>query len=279
MNTNIETLPFDLSPSRLDVVRLVQVTDSHIFADPDGCLLGLNTRESFEAVCARVDREEWRPDALLATGDLSQDASPEAYKYLADYFQDLKIPSFWIAGNHDNPEAMEMFLSNAKVSAAKHLFVGHWQVILLDSSVPGKVHGELADKELEFLDKALSRYKDKHSLVVLHHQPIDVGSKWLDNIGLKNHQAFHKIIKKHSNVKSVLWGHVHQEFQKMIDGVSWIASPSSCVQFKPGSEDFSADTQAPGYRYLNLYSDGRIESVVHRIDNIEFTVDYSIKGY
>jgi len=279
MSTNIETLPFDLSPSRLDVVRLVQVTDSHIFADPEGRLLGLNTRESFEAVCARVSCEEWRPDALLATGDLSQDASPEAYKYLADGLLDLAIPSFWVAGNHDNPDAMEMYLSNSKVSSAKHLFIGHWQIILLDSSVVGKVHGKLSQSELDFLEKVLARYPDRHSLVVLHHQPVKINSRWLDDIGLKNHQAFKEVIKKHQNVKGVLWGHIHQEYQKVIDGVSWIASPSSCVQFTPGSKDFSADTKAPGYRYLDLYSDGRIESVVHRIDNIEFTIDYSVKGY
>jgi len=278
-NTNIENLPFDITPSRMDVVRLVQVTDSHIFADPKGCLLGLNTRESFEAVCERVAKEEWRPDALLATGDLAQDSSPESYKYLADYFYQMDIPSFWIAGNHDNPKTMDMYLSNGRVSSAKHLFIGHWQVILLDSSVVGKVYGELDKSQLDFLEKTLTRYQDKHALVVLHHQPVSIGSEWLDNIGLNNKDEFLEIIEKFKHVKGVLWGHVHQEFQKMINGVCWIASPSSCVQFKPGSEDFCADTKAPGYRYLNLMSDGRIESVVHRIDNIEFTVDYSIKGY
>ncbi len=279
MNGNIETLPMDLSPSRLDVVRLAQVTDSHIFADPDGCLLGLNTRESFEAVCARVSREEWKPDALLATGDLSQDASPESYKYLADHLYTMDTPCFWVAGNHDNSDAMEMYLSNGRVSPAKHLLIGHWQVILLDSSVAGKVHGELDESQIEFLEKTLKRHKDKHTLVVLHHQPISIGSLWLDNIGLKSPKPFVDIIKKNSHVKGVLWGHVHQQFEKQINGVRWIASPSSCVQFEPGSKSFSADTKAPGYRYLNLYSDGRIESVVHRIDNIEFTIDYSVKGY
>lgn len=278
-NTNVENLPYDITPSRMDVIRLVQVTDSHIFADPEGCLLGLNTRESFEAVCERVAKEEWRPDALLATGDLAQDSSPESYKYLADYFYEMDIPSFWVAGNHDNPETMEMYLSNGKVSPAKHLIIGHWQIILLDSSVVGKVYGELDQQELDFLEKTLSRYTDKHTLVVLHHQPVEVGSKWLDGIGLNNREEFRNIIAKYKHVRGVLWGHVHQEFDKSIDGVQWIASPSSCVQFTPGSEDFSADTKAPGYRYLNLFSDGRIESVVHRIDNIEFTVDYSIKGY
>lgn len=278
-NTNIENLPLEVSTSRMDVVRLVQVTDPHIFADAKGALLGLNTRESFELVCQRVQREEWKPDALLATGDLSQDASPEAYKYLADYFYSMNIPSFWVPGNHDHPETMEMYLSNGRVSAAKHLLIGHWQVILLDSSVAGKVHGFLAKEQLDFLKKTLKRYKDKHTLVVLHHQPIKIGSEWLDTIDLKNSDEFRQIIAKHDHVKGVLWGHVHQEFQQIIKGVSWIASPSSCVQFKPQSKDFAADVKAPGYRYLNLYSDGRIESVVHRIDNIEFTIDYSIKGY
>jgi 3',5'-cyclic-AMP phosphodiesterase len=276
---NVENLPVEVATSRMDVVRLVQVTDSHIFADPSGCLLGLNTRESFEAVCERVSREEWKPDALLATGDLSQDASAESYKYLADYFHGMEIPSYWVAGNHDHPSTMDMYLSNGRVSSSKHLLMGHWQIILLDSSVRGKVHGVLDESQLRFLKKALKRYKDKHTMVVLHHQPVQIGSEWLDTIGLKNNAEFLDIIEQHPQVKCVLWGHVHQEYQQMKKGVHWIASPSSCVQFTPGSEDFCADTRAPGYRYMNLYSDGRVESVVHRIDNIEFTVDYSIKGY
>ncbi|TQV86986.1 3',5'-cyclic-AMP phosphodiesterase [Aliikangiella coralliicola] len=279
MSVKVEKIPHEIQPGRLDVVRLVQVTDSHIFADPEGCLLGLNTRDSFEAVCERVQREEWRPDALLATGDLSQDASPESYQYLADYFKEMGIPTYWLSGNHDNPETMELYLSNNKVFSAKQLLIGHWQIILLDSSVRGKVHGNLAVEQLKFLERALKRYPEKHALVSLHHQPLPVGSQWLDQIGLKNSDKFCEVLERYPQVKGVLWGHVHQEFNKHINGCQWIASPSSCVQFKPGSSDFSAGTEAPGYRYLNLFSDGRIESIVHRIDNMEFTVDYSIKGY
>lgn len=279
MTAQIEKIPHEIMPHRMDVVRIAQITDCHIFNDADGCLLGLNTRDSFEAVCDRLKLEEWRPDALLATGDLSQDASPESYKYLADYFEDLDIPTFWLAGNHDNPQTMELYLSNSKVFAAKQLLIGHWQIILLDSSVSGKVHGYLATEQLEFMQRALRRYPDKHSLISLHHQPMTIGAKWLDQIGLHNDAEFCQIVSQYPQIKGVLWGHIHQDFFRMINGIPWMASPSSCVQFKPGSEEFSAGSEAPGYRYLNLYSDGRIESVVHRIDNLEFTVDYSIKGY
>jgi len=278
-NTNNENLPLAITPSQMDVVRLVQITDSHIFADPNGSLLGVNTRKSFEAVCQRVSKEEWRPDVLLATGDLAQDASPDAYQYIANRFKKMDIPSFWLAGNHDSPETMAMYMSNDSVFSAKHIVIGDWQIILLDSSVVGKVYGRLDLSQLEFLKNTLSRHQDKHTLVSLHHQPLNVGSIWLDNLGLKNDQEFVEIISQHPQVKCVLWGHIHQAFEKQQDGINWIATPASCVQFKPESEDFSADDNAPGYRYLNLYPDGRVESVVHRIDNIEFTVDYSIKGY
>lgn len=279
MSANTETISAELSPSRIDVVRLVQVTDSHIYAEPDECLLGLNTRESFEAVCERVNCEEWRPDALLATGDLAQDASPEAYLYLADYFEKMGLPCFWIPGNHDKPEVMSEYLCATKISPAKQILIGDWQIIMLDSSVPGKVHGEINESQMTFLLKCLDEGKDKHNLVVLHHQPFPVGSDWLDGVGLKNTEPFLKIIKENKQIKGVLWGHIHQEYQKMDDGVNWIASPSSCVQFKPGAKDFAADAKSPGYRYLNLFSDGRIESVVHRVDSIDYTVDYSINGY
>jgi len=278
-NANIENLPLEITPSQTDVVRVVQITDSHIFADPDGSLLGVKTRESFEAVCLRVGKEEWRPDVLLATGDLAQDASPDSYQYIANTFKQMNIPSFWLAGNHDNPETMAMYLSNDCVFSAKHILLGDWQIILLDSSVVGKVYGKLDESQLKFLKDTLSRHSDKHTLVSLHHQPLEVGSRWLDNLGLKNDREFVEIISQHSHVKCVLWGHIHQAYEKQQDGINWIATPASCVQFKPESEDFSADDSSPGYRYLNLHADGRVESVVHRIDNIEFTVDYSIKGY
>lgn len=279
MTRMLDKLPHEIQPNSTDVVRLIQMTDSHIFANQEGCLLGLNTRDSFEAVADRVTKEEWRPDALLATGDLSQDASPESYQYLAEYFKVLDIPTFWLPGNHDNPETMALYLNNDRVFTEKQILLGDWHIIMLDSAVKGKVHGQLAEAQLNFVKRALAEYPSKNTLIALHHQPFDVGSKWLDQIGLKNNQEFKEIVDNHSQVKGVVWGHIHQETQQMIDGVLWIATPSTCVQFTPKSEDFSAGTEAPGYRYLNLYPDGKIETLVHRIENMAFTVDYSIKGY
>lgn len=279
MTVNSQKNHCTIQASEAGLVRLVQITDCHIFADPAGCLLGLNTRESFEAVCSRMQKEEWAADALLATGDLAQDASPEAYQYLAEQLGQMKQPTFWLPGNHDDPQTMACHFNNHSVLPAKQIFIGNWQIILLDSSVKEEVWGHLSQQELNFLETALKQYPEKHALISLHHQPVDVDCIWIDQIGLKNRQQFKQLIEKHKQVKCVLWGHVHQRFHEKHKGIDWIATPSSCVQFKPRSQEFSAGDEAPGYRYLYLYSNGCVETVLHRIDTLEYTVDYAIKGY
>lgn len=55
-----------LDPTR--PVHVVQLTDAHLFADPAGTLLGLNTRDSLRHVVAQVQREQPAIDLLLCTG-------------------------------------------------------------------------------------------------------------------------------------------------------------------------------------------------------------------
>src|SRR5690606_27210488 len=63
-----------------DSVLLVQLTDSHLFAEAGGKLLGLDTGESLQRVVDLVLDEQPRIDLMLATGDLSQDGSLASYQ-------------------------------------------------------------------------------------------------------------------------------------------------------------------------------------------------------
>jgi len=268
-----------IHPNSRDCLRIIQLTDTHIFAENAGKLLGLNTRESFEAVLARLMQEEIAPDLILATGDLSQDASEESYQYLLEKLQPLNIPCFWIPGNHDKPEVMQKILNHGNMMFEPHIVAGNWQIVMLDSSVPGKVYGNISEPQLDFLQQRISNNQQRHSLVVMHHQPVAVGSQWLDGLGIKNAPELFNAVASNDKETCFLWGHVHQDFVGEQAGVQLISTPSTCVQFKPGSTEFSAGDEAPGYRYLTLYPDGRVDSVLHRIHDIAFTVDYSIKGY
>ena len=84
-----------------DPVLLVQLSDSHLFADADGSLLGLKTAQSLQQVIDLVRAEQPQIDGLLATGDLTQDGSVEAYQRFRTLTAPLAPFGRWIPGNHD----------------------------------------------------------------------------------------------------------------------------------------------------------------------------------
>ncbi len=61
-------------------VLLVQISDSHLFAEADGALLGMSTRDSLEKVVDLVLAEQPQVDLVVASGDISQDGSVESYE-------------------------------------------------------------------------------------------------------------------------------------------------------------------------------------------------------
>ncbi len=269
MSKLLEAQPRRVETIEPGAVQLVQITDCHIFASADEKLRGLNTRRSFEAVKAAVADNAGDPDILLATGDLSQDGSADSYRYLAGQFDDLGVPTFWLPGNHDDSAVLEKNFTGKQIDAARQILAGCWHIVMLDSTIRGEVHGRVAEAQLAFLDAALQQYPDRHALVCLHHQALETGSEWIDLKGLRDADQLRARLARHRNIRAVLWGHVHQEFHRSIDGVEWMSTPSSCVQFKPGSKEFSIGEESPGYRYLRLNQDGSLETAVHRIESID----------
>jgi Icc protein len=267
MSKTAEQKNHQITPAEPAVVKLVQITDCHIFSATGDCLRGVNTRRSFEAVSKAVIDNSEHLDLLLVTGDLSQDGSAESYAYLAEKFDAMGTATFWLPGNHDEIDVLREQFIGQKIHAAKQVLIADWQIVLLDSTIRGEVHGRVSETQLEFLDHCLRAHPEKHALVCLHHQALDTGSLWIDQKGLHDSDQFRENIARHDNVRGVLWGHVHQETYQAIAGVEWMSTPSSCVQFRPDSREFAIGTEAPGYRHLNLYADGRITTRVHRVDS------------
>ena len=258
-------------------VNVLHITDCHLNEDRSRDLLGMNTFDSLMAVLEEIRSEGITPDCILVTGDISQDGSVAAYATIKDALSEYNCPIRWFSGNHDHRDNMSQVVGEGP-ELEKVLKLGDWQLILLDSLSPGNVHGELASSELEVLSAALEADKS-HSLVCLHHHPVDIGSAWLDRIGLHNPQAFLEIVDAHDQVEGVLWGHVHQEFDEQWKGKRMLAPPSTCIQFKQNSDDFALDEIAPGYRWLSLNSDGSIDTRVQRAHSFEYVLDLKSNGY
>ncbi|PWB33030.1 3',5'-cyclic-AMP phosphodiesterase [Pseudomonas sp. SDI] len=265
-------------PSSSPAALLVQLSDSHLFADPSRTLLGMNTRDSLARVIERVLAEQPQVDLLLATGDLSQDGTLASYQAFLQLSAQIGAPARWLAGNHDEPLSMEQAAAGSDLLEPV-VDIGNWRVIMLNSAVPGSVPGVLGDDQLQLLRHALDEAPQRHALICFHHQPVDIGCAWMTPIGLRNAEALFDLLQGYPQVRAVLWGHVHQELDQWRDQVRLLASPSTCIQFEPGSADFKVGEQAPGYRWLRLACDGRIDSGVSRVSDFAFTVDYAGDGY
>ena len=265
-----DTAPRVMQARDAALVRIAQVTDTHILAEPGALMKDMNTRASFEAVCADLFAEHADLDLLLATGDLSQDGSVSSYEYLARQFDALPCPVFCLPGNHDDTDLMRTQLESGSVSTAKQIEIGAWTILLLDSTIPGEVHGRITSAELDFMQAVLDEVTDRHVLVCLHHQARPAGSDWIDRLGLEDDYRLRDCLQQYAQVRGVLWGHVHQQADWQLDNISWMSSPSTCVQFRPGSEGFALDDVAPGYRVLDLHADGRIETSVRRLARRDF---------
>lgn len=260
-------------------MRLIQITDCHLGAQHSESLLGLNTDESLDDVLQLIQRSETGFDHILCTGDVASEAHRDCYhRFETKIRRYFSQPLSWLAGNHDSSELMAS--TEAQLGIHSRLVVlDDWVLILLDSSVPGQVYGELSDNEIRFLSQSLHTYNDKHAIISLHHQPVTVGSAWIDQYILRNADRFFAVIDGHPQVKIVAWGHVHQEFQQERKGVALVATPSTCIQFKPLCDEFTVDTLMPGYRWFDLRADGSFSTGVARVTDKQYLIDYGSAGY
>lgn len=263
-----------------DPVRLLQITDTHLGEVPGSRLLGMDTDHSLRVVLEQALRAHPRTDALLATGDLADHGSLSAYRRLDSVLAATGRPSVWLPGNHDDRELMAR-VAGARPLLANDLRIGRWQVIMLDSQVPGEIGGELGPEQLELLRTALEagQREELCALICLHHHPVAIGCDWLDEQQVSDAPALFELLADFPRARALLWGHVHQPLDRECRGLRLLATPSTCVQFAPGSRDFRADDLPPGYRWLHLHADGRLETGVERVTGVHFEVNLQQQGY
>jgi Icc protein len=77
----------------------------------------------------------------------------------------------------------------------------------------------------------------------------------------------------------VLWGHIHQHLDLYRGDVRLLATPSTCIQFQAGSDDFAVEPLAPGFRWLDLHSDGTLDTGVERATDFQYQLDTDSNGY
>jgi len=262
-------------------INIVQITDTHLGAEPNTPLVGMDTDDSLGAVLELVRARSANPNLLIATGDLSDRGALDAYFRLRKYTRDICEHQFWLLGNHDHAETLRKSAEENGNLLRNDIRIGSWQILMLNSQIPGEVGGRLGPRQQAILEQGLEHAAEAglYTLVCLHHQPQPVGSAWIDSQAVRDADEMFETLVRYKGVKGVLWGHVHQEVDYLYEGVRMLATPSTCIQFAKHSDDFKIDDLPPGYRSLRLLPSGEIETVVHRVTDRQFQVDLDSPGY
>ena len=233
---------------------IAQVTDCHLPADPQREYRGINPYENLGVLLEKL--KVLKPDLLLASGDLSEDGSRASYTALQQFFDPLGIPVLALPGNHDDAVMLAEFFPGSPVDTVEVSEYGQWQIIRLNSCLPGKPEGRLGKKILAELESVLEKSQQSSQLIAVHHQPVTIGSPWIDKYRLFDPEAFLQLIDKYPGVKAVVWGHVHQVFEAERNGTTMLGSPSSAINSLPGAQTFTPDSAGPACRWVELVTDG-----------------------
>jgi Icc protein len=245
-----------------NTVRILQITDCHLPASPDIAYRGINSHESLLHLLKSVDEfaAKFAPDFILATGDLSEDGSPASYLWLQEYLGEFGVPVLALPGNHDDPEMLAETYADSPVDDITVSEHGEWQLIRMNTTLPGTPAGAINETSLASLEQVLGENKERPRLIALHHQPVPVGSPWIDKYRLQEPEEFLTLIDQCEGVKAVVWGHVHQVFAESRNGIAMYSGPSSARNGIPGKQEFTADTMGPACRWIELCDEGVVRT-------------------
>jgi Icc protein len=212
-------------------VLIAQISDLHI--KPPGALAygRVDTAKALERCVAALNEFKPRPEMVVISGDLADTPAPEEYEHLKRLLAPLDLPFVCIPGNHDSREHMRTaFPRQAHVCAAgplnQRIEIGALDLVLLDSSVPGKPHGDLEAPTLRWLDATLASAPDRPALLFLHHPPFKTGIWHMDRQNLRNARELAPIIRRHPRVQLIAAGHVHRATMTMFAGVPATICPA-----------------------------------------------------
>jgi len=216
---------------------IAQITDLHVVAKDRLCYRKVPTNEQLAQSITHINSLDPLPDAVIASGDLTDHGRPEEYDLLREILSDLIPPVFVIPGNHDRRDVLlKAFASEEYMPPPEVPFVNYAidrypvRLVGLDTSVPGHHHGMICEERLRWLDDTLSARPDCPTLIFMHHPPFRTGVRWMDASGLHGGRTMENIVRRHRQVVRVACGHIHRPIHVAWGGTIASTSPSTCHQ-------------------------------------------------
>ena len=259
----------------MSVTRILQLTDLHVFREADARLKGIPTRELLQDVVQHVISSGVEFDYVVVTGDHTHDERPESYAVVRTILSPWIDRLLLVPGNHDDRNVLWTVFGD-RVSGARQELINFsikrakWLCLGLDTHVPNAVPGLIEATQITWARQQLATSGASFVALFFHHPPVDVGSLWMDPIGLAGKELLQNWLTDEPRVRLVCCGHVHHEFHCQIGQADIFTTPATGIQFSPEGSTPTFVAAPPGYRIIELRDDGCSTRVV-RLPETRFT--------
>jgi 3',5'-cyclic AMP phosphodiesterase CpdA len=163
-------------------------------------------------------------------------------------------------GNHDDVALLRAHLLAREPTSGpldEVLRVGGLRLIGLDSSVPGEVHGELDDAQLDALADELATPAPDGTVLVVHHPPIWSTTPMSELVALREPERLAAVIRA-SDVRLVLSGHTHRVSAGTLAGVPVWVSPSTGSHADVLARNGVRGHAGGGFTRIDILEDGEM---------------------
>jgi 3',5'-cyclic-AMP phosphodiesterase len=258
----------------------IQITDHHLTAADAELVHGYSTRATFRAVLQHIAQHAaGLADFIISTGDIVDNPTETAYRSFLQMVNAQnasvempgpllisaeglhKFPLYLLPGNHDDrsnfftclfPKSSPAPLMNV---AFTHKGV---QFICLDLGPDTKTTLHL--ETLNFLARSLET--DAPSIILMHHQLVSIGSRWLDTFMADDLKPFWDVVAGR-NALGILCGHLHMTYERVVNAIPIFGLRSTSFSFALQDEPLLC-LLPPHYRLVTV-QDGKLTTQIFEV--------------
>ncbi|WP_413992268.1 phosphodiesterase [Labrys okinawensis] len=193
-------------------MKIIQITDLHLLP-PGDRVFDSDPGERLQACLDDVVTHHSDADLCVLTGDLAHHGQRSAYVRLRKALEVLPMPVRLLIGNHDDRDQFrEVFPElpvddNGFIQSVLDAPAGRF--IFLDTNRSDSHAGSYCEARRAWLDARLREAEGKSVYLFMHHHPLPVQLRAVDEIMLEDGEALGEILDGH-NIRHLFFGHVHR---------------------------------------------------------------------
>ncbi|MGC0363073.1 Icc protein [Rhodococcus sp. 27YEA15] len=212
---------------------LVHLSDTHLVAEGE-LYDAVDASKRLSQVLDGLVASGVKPDALVFTGDLTDQGDRDAYATLKEIVdpvvEELGTQIIWAMGNHDDRGQLRSVLlgeAPSELPLDRVYDIDGLRLVTVDSTVPGQHYGELSDHQLDWLRSELTVPARDGTIVAMHHPPVPCVQDLAVLVELREQSRLADVLRG-SDVRAILAGHLHFSTSATFAGIPVSVASSTC---------------------------------------------------